>query len=777
MNCDPPNNLSELYSSILQTCAQLDQFENLSNTEEQVNYLYFSKELDLDNLINERVFYLFDDHQKKHSAKKLGEAMRHKEFANMYASMVEPTFVSKALPNLNQAIINAPHSETSFLYECFLARANEHLRSNDHQSALLDIERGLQFKTDSIDGIEKKIALLKHLNRSAEAYLFVDQIIHSSSSSSFSIKNKDKLIRFRKELKEFKKAAKKVIDSNIDIVDCSSQEHLLEVDKRIDWSFNELTDQYYLESNELIPPDVTILTEEPILYVVRPESFRTHCNWCHVKCGDTCWPCNQCNEIIFCSESCAIQAHLDFHPMECGVLGALLPKSDTPTKILQVYRHLVQIGHKQLLKLDKRNVDSNLKRVPDLKTKLTRLQALTLFAECNQNLRERISNRRSRRSSWEIANAIYILIVYCYKSDIKMLPIESALSLIRILATEIMKVACNEYGWFEHDVQNDNNRINLGNYQCLVGSRIGHSCSPNVEWKFNGKRFEVVTIRPIEVGQELTITFVNGKSIDLWTRLSQVRTYMRLCRCDQCVKQSRGEFTFRCTNCNGPIPFDENHFTHLECLYCELPFGPGLEHAKSIYNRFNVLKRCIWLLHDHDSPDEHLQVVEERLSTMIDELDIYNRQLLNIIDELCETYISRKMYKMAVGWHHWLSSLKIDLTTNMIDESEHNNLVRLHKLDQWTLAYTELIESDPDNGTQFYSSGNAIFQEMIQLFGQVAETSWDIYGLNQDHIDGFINNLKTSIEKKWNNFKNLKFGLKVESNISEEVSGDSSEKT
>ena len=698
---------------------------------------------------------------------------------------------------MEKAIINAPHSETSFLYECFLARANEHQRSNDHQSALLDIERGLQFKTDSIDGIEKKIALLKHLNRSAEAYLFVDQIIHSSSSSSFSIKNKDKLIRFRKELKEFKKAAKKVIDSNIDIVDCSSQEHLLEVDKRIDWSFNELTDQYYLESNELIPPDVTILTEEPILYVVRPESFRTHCNWCHVKCGDTCWPCNQCNEIIFCSESCAIQAHLDFHPMECGVLGALLPKSDTPTNILQVYRHLVQIGHKQLLKLDKRNVDSNLKRVPDLKTKLTRLQALTLFAECNQNLRERISNRRSRRSSWEIANAIYILIVYCYKSDIKMLPIESAISLIRILATEIMKVACNEYGWFEHDTQNDNNRINLGNYQCLVGSRIGHSCSPNVEWKFNGKRFEVVTIRfvtynlihcsmcliiiflkfsPIEVGQELTITFVNGKSIDLWTRLSQVRTYMRLCRCDQCVKQSRGEFTFRCTNCNGPIPFDENHFTHLECLYCELPFGPGLEHAKSIYNRFNVLKRCIWLLHDHDSPDEHLQVVEERLSTMIDELDIYNRQLLNIIDELCETYISRKMYKMAVGWHHWLSSLKIDLTTNMIDESEHNNLVRLHKLDQWTLAYTELIESDPDNGTQFYSSGNAIFQEMIQLFGQVAETSWDIYGLNQDHIDGFINNLKTSIEKKWNNFKNLKFGLKVESNISEEVSGDSSKK-
>lgn len=105
MNCDPPNNLSELYSSILQTCAQLDQLENLSNTEEQVNYLYFSKELDLDNLINERVFYLFDDHQKKHSAKKLGEAMRHKEFANMYASMVEPTFVSKALPNLNQVTL------------------------------------------------------------------------------------------------------------------------------------------------------------------------------------------------------------------------------------------------------------------------------------------------------------------------------------------------------------------------------------------------------------------------------------------------------------------------------------------------------------------------------------------------------------------------------------------------------------------------------------------------------------------------------------------------
>ncbi|KZO96304.1 SET domain-containing protein, partial [Calocera viscosa TUFC12733] len=72
----------------------------------------------------------------------------------------------------------------------------------------------------------------------------------------------------------------------------------------------------------------------------------------------------------------------------------------------------------------------------------------------------------------------------------------------------------------------------LGIFQ--IGSRINHSCSPNTTRYFTGVRFEFRAVRTIEIGEEVTITYIDAfrpcreRQAFLW------KHWRFSCHCDAC---------------------------------------------------------------------------------------------------------------------------------------------------------------------------------------------------------------------------------------------------
>lgn len=112
----------------------------------------------------------------------------------------------------------------------------------------------------------------------------------------------------------------------------------------------------------------------------------------------------------------------------------------------------------------------------------------------------RIWEKRPLRCASELVNAFMLVGLYCHRygleSDNSFQ--DSISALLTIVSTAMTKTVLSEYGW--HSLVNDSERIQVGNYQCLLGSMIAHSCEPNVEWSFDGQYFRVKALRYVLCG-------------------------------------------------------------------------------------------------------------------------------------------------------------------------------------------------------------------------------------------------------------------------------------
>ena len=270
--------------------------------------------------------------------------------------------------------------------ECFIARSGLHYSAKDYLAALADIDSVLLFCSDSLPAIQRKVALLKRLGRGSDAYCFVDNILKSSTLSGTILeKNLVWLRQVKKDLKRFKRAnifyGNKQDDNDDEML---WPDHCLQVDSRLEWAQNKFNKRHFLKATETIPAETTLVLEDPALFVVRAESLHTHCNLCFVECANTCWPCEHCTEVIFCSKLCATRATRDYHQIECGIIGAMTRKNIIPAQALQVYRHLAKVGYSDLIKLDAAIREGNSPNLDELigVEKMSGLEAQTLFAFC-----------------------------------------------------------------------------------------------------------------------------------------------------------------------------------------------------------------------------------------------------------------------------------------------------------------------------------------------------------------------------------------------------------
>ena len=77
----------------------------------------------------------------------------------------------------------------------------------------------------------------------------------------------------------------------------------------------------------------------------------------------------------------------------------------------------------------------------------------------------------------------------------------------------------------------------------LLGSRINHSCLPNVNFAYNSKLKEETfhAIRDIMAGEELTITYINGTNRTKDQRKVELNKWGFSCSCPACEDTPRGE--------------------------------------------------------------------------------------------------------------------------------------------------------------------------------------------------------------------------------------------
>ena len=396
--------------------------------------------------------------------------------------------------------------------DCFLARGNAHCNSRNYAIALVDIERALMFDPFFLPALESKITLLRKLKRSTEAYhllktCLTDKRIKLNSSSNGLWKTfKKNLVQIKNELKLSYIYSTTTDDvTQLDISDSDSV--FLKVDSRIKWSVNKLTKRLCLRTNDaIVESGVTVLTEKPIQLVIRSAARHTHCAGCGRECENTFWPCSQCTEVIFCSNQCSKQANA-YHHLECGIIGLLNQEQChfRDKQSPQVYRHLVTMRHEQLIKLDsdvmsKKRLSETQSNLKMMTLTMTKAQAKAWFAVSSSEFRRFLLCKQPFVPMNKLAHAIYLASIYWYQTKMTTMDQQIFAQLIRCLAIEYTKAELNEY-CYRMWIKDSNNpelpssEINVSYFQCLFGSRIGHSCEPNCEWRFDGSQFSLMNIR------------------------------------------------------------------------------------------------------------------------------------------------------------------------------------------------------------------------------------------------------------------------------------------
>lgn len=333
---------------------------------------------------------------------------------------------------------------------------------------------------------------------------------------------------------------------------------------------------------------------------------------------------------------------------------------------------------------------------------MTVTQLAEWFAHIQSALLHEYYRIKPARTATEIGSSIFILGLYLYRRGFPAshLSIEQLSELVRILSTSLYAASINEYGWTD---RSNGEKKQLAAFQCTFASRVGHSCEPNCEWFFTGKRFVLRTIKAVKADAELNIAFgVNANDTpNLYQRQSNLLRYLRMCACARCMADATRYFCLACPHCSGPLPWSgQQGKQQVQCMVCE----KGLtrtEQLASLSSDMQATQRAIWLLTTAANPDEYLPAIETKMSTLASNVYLLNRQFLTMVRELCDVYLSRGDVVHAVAWYQWLahendiyldmgnSELEDDSMTNKVD----NLLVRFHFHDKWVAAYLDYLET------------------------------------------------------------------------------------
>ncbi|KAG3173543.1 hypothetical protein PI124_g1302 [Phytophthora idaei] len=270
------------------------------------------------------------------------------------------------------------------------------------------------------------------------------------------------------------------------------------------------------------------------------------CGWCFAS-QVALQRCTGCRKARYCSRKCQ-QHDWSQHRRECRAWNSIPAANTSPTLLL-----VSRLAFKLFLGSEGDQEEKN------------RVLKLRHHLEDHTEL---------KRQQFNAMTQLVFLLLSRYKGD-KQEQIPSFEKLQNDLEAKILKlfgrVNCNAFS-IANDVTNE--AVGIGLFP--EGALFNHDCDPNCVVSFKGREMKVHVVKDVEVGQELTVSYIELLQSTEKRRMELKDSYFFDCQCTRCLAAMKEETTndwyldgLECSNkecLDGVVVLDD--VDHAVCKIC-----------------------------------------------------------------------------------------------------------------------------------------------------------------------------------------------------------------
>ncbi|XP_074674439.1 histone-lysine N-methyltransferase SMYD3 isoform X2 [Strix aluco] len=254
-----------------------------------------------------------------------------------------------------------------------------------------------------------------------------------------------------------------------------------------------------LRSRRRVRPGQLLYRAEPFAYVVTKEQRGGVCHRC-LRRNEHLHRCSQCKVAKYCDTSCQKEAWLD-HKQECRCLKSIKPNFPPDS---------VRLAGRIVFKLLRQSVclSERLYSFSDLQSNIEQLSE-----EMKDGLRH-LAQTLQLYLKTEIQDASHL---------------PPVIDFFQIFT----KVTCNCFTISNGEMQD----VGVGLYPSM--SLLNHSCDPNCVIVFEGYQLLLRSVREIQIGEELTISYIESLMPTSERQKQLMRQYCFECDCLLCQNQEK----------------------------------------------------------------------------------------------------------------------------------------------------------------------------------------------------------------------------------------------
>ncbi|XP_064270777.1 histone-lysine N-methyltransferase SMYD3 isoform X1 [Passer domesticus] len=283
-----------------------------------------------------------------------------------------------------------------------------------------------------------------------------------------------------------------------------------------------------LRSGRSVRPGELLYRDVPFAYVLSKQQLGSVCERC-LRRNENLHRCSQCKVAKYCGRSCQKEAWLD-HKQECKCLKSIEPNFP-PDSVRLAGRIVFKLLRQSVCPSEKlysfSDLQSNTERLSEeMKDGLRHLaQTLQLY------LKTEIQDESQLPPAIDFFQIFTKLLPWTLEySPSSVVP--SGCSVMIFLLHQPL-VTCNCFTISNGEMQD----VGVGLYPSM--SLLNHSCDPNCVIVFEGYQLLLHSVREIQIGEELTISYVESLMPTRERQKQLLRQYCFECDCPLCQNQEK----------------------------------------------------------------------------------------------------------------------------------------------------------------------------------------------------------------------------------------------